>query len=230
MLRTIYCYCILFKSLFKTTIQLIYGVWKVSRLPEPIITVFGGSHLRQDDFFAKQAHALTHKLALAHISVITGGGPGIMQAANCAVTQEQAKAIKAYTLGITVKGLGKNEPVNKCAKNYIVMDYFFARKWLMMNFSTAFVVFPGGFGTMDELTEVVTLFQTEQLPGVPVVLIDTKYWQPFLQWLNDSALKHGLVSQADIDLIQVTDNLDEAFWLLRERCKIGKKCIHQLKQ
>ncbi len=230
MMRKLYCYGVLFKSLFKTTIQLIYGVWKVSRLPEPIITVFGGARLKQDDFFAKQAHELTHKLARANISVITGGGPGIMQAASCAVRDEQAKAIRARTLGITVKGLGKKEPVNECAKEYIVMDYFFARKWLMINFSVAFVVFPGGFGTMDELAEVVTLFQTEQLPGVPVVLIGTDYWKPFMQWLTDSALKHSLVSQDDINLIRVTDNLDEAFCLLQERCEQCKKCVHQLKQ
>ncbi len=230
MWRKFYCYRVLFSSLFKTTFQLIYGVWKVSRLPEPIVTVFGGARLKQDDFYAQQAHELSHRLARANISVITGGGPGIMEAANCGISHEQAKAIRARTLGITVKGLGKKEQVNECAKEYIVMDYFFPRKWLMINFSVAFVVFPGGFGTMDELAEVATLMQTEQLPGVPLVLIGTEYWQPFMNWLTDSALKNGLISEKDLNLIRVTDDLDEAFCLLQERCELCKKCVYELKQ
>ena len=230
MWRKFHCYRVLFSSLFRTTFQLIYGVWKVSRLPEPIVTVFGGARLKQDDFYAQQAHELSHRLARANISVITGGGPGIMEAANCGISHEQAKAIRARTLGITVKGLGKKEQVNECAKEYIVMDYFFARKWLMINFSVAFAVFPGGFGTMDELAQVATLMQTEQLPGVPLVLIGTEYWQPFMNWLTDSALKNGLISEKDLNLIRVTDDLDEAFCLLQERCELCKKCVYELKQ
>lgn len=230
MWRKFQCYWVLFTSLIKTTFQLIYGVWKVSWLPEPIVTVFGGARLKQEDFYAQQAHELSHRLAQANISVITGGGPGIMEAANCAISHEQAKKIRAHTLGITVKGLGGKEPVNECAKEYIVMSYFFARKWLMINFSVAFAVFPGGFGTMDELAEVVTLMQTEQLPGVPVVLVGVEYWQPFMDWLTNSALKNDLISKEDLNLIRVTDDLDEAFSLLQGRCEFGKKCVYELKQ
>jgi len=229
-IRRLYCYWVLFKSLFKTTYQLLYGVWKVSKLPEPLVTVFGGARLTQDNPIAQKAHQLSHKLAQANISVITGGGPGIMEAANCGVSHEEAKAIRARTLGITVKGLGKQEPVNECAKDYIVMDYFFSRKWLMINYSVAFAVFPGGFGTMDELAEVVTLMQTKKLPGVPVVLIGTQYWQLFMQWLTESALKNGLVSQKDIDLLFVTDDLDEAFCKLQEQCKLCMKCQQNKKE
>jgi uncharacterized protein (TIGR00730 family) len=221
-------YSVLFTSLIRTTFQLIYGVWKVSRLPEPIITVFGGSRLKQEDFYAKQAHILAHRLAKENMSVITGGGPGIMQAASCAVTEEEAKAIRTRTLGITVAGLLKKEPINRCAKEHIVVEYFFARKWLMINFSVAFAIFPGGFGTMDELSEVATLMQTQQLPGVPIVLIGVEYWQPFMDWLINSALKNGLIAKKDLNLIHVTDDLNEAFNVLKGRCDFGKKCVYEL--
>lgn len=211
----------------KTSAQLLYGFIKISRLPEPIVTIFGGSRLAQDSFFAKQAHALSHRLAQSNISVITGGGPGIMQAANCGVDHEMAHLISARTLGITVRGL---EPINECAQNYIVMDYFFSRKWLMINFARAFAIFPGGFGTIDELAEVITLLQTKKLSGVPVVLIGKNYWQPLLNWLNETVLKHGLIGEKDLSLIKVTDDLDEALCLLQDQCETQKEPVHQLKK
>lgn len=222
--RRMHYYSLLIKSLFKTSFQLMYGVWKVSQLPEPLVTVFGGSRLSQDNPIAKQAHRLSHKLAQSHISVITGGGPGIMEAATCGITHEAAKEVRARTLGITVKGLGKKEPVNLCAKNYIVMDYFFSRKWLMINYSVAFAIFPGGFGTMDELAEVVTLMQTKKLPGVPIVLIGVEYWKPFMQWVTESALKNDLVTKKDVNLIQMTDDIDEALCMLQEQCELCMQC------
>lgn len=221
--KKVYYYLIFFKSLLKTIFQLMYGVWKVSNLPEPIVTIFGGARLTQDNPFAIQAHQLSHKLAKTEISVITGGGPGIMEAASCAISQENSQSVQARTLGITVKGLNKKEPVNKCVKNYIVMDYFFSRKWLMINYSVAFAVFPGGFGTLDEFAEVITLMQTKKLPGVPVVLIGKEYWKSFIDWVYHSALKGGLVSEADVQLFRVTDNLDEALVWLQEQCELCKK-------
>jgi uncharacterized protein (TIGR00730 family) len=221
--RKFFCYGVLFKNLFKTTFQLLYGVWKVSSLPEPIVTIFGGARLSQDNPIAKQAHQLSHMLARANISVISGGGPGIMEAANCGVKHEEVKKIRARTLGITVKGLGKNEPVNICAKNYIVMDYFFSRKYLMINYSIAFVVFPGGFGTLDEFAEVITLMQTKKLPGIPVVLIGKEYWKLFMEWIEQSALKNGLIVKEDLSLFRITDDLQEAFAWLQDQCEICKK-------
>lgn len=215
-------------NLVKTTGQLMYGVWKISQLPQPVVTIFGGSRISQADTYAKMTHDLTHLLADAHISVITGGGPGIMKAATCAVEDEHTKVIRARTLAITVKNLIKDEPVNECAKEYIAMDYFFSRKWLMINFSIAFAVFPGGFGTLDELFEVLTLLQTQSMEGVPVVLIGKDYWEPLIHWIENIVLKEGLIEPMDLSLFQVTDDLNVAFCILKERCEQCKKCVIEL--
>ncbi len=226
-MRLLRAYAVLLKNIIKITVQLFYGVWKVAQLPHPIITVFGGARFPQDNRYASQAHELAHKLVESNISVITGGGPGIMQAASCGAYEDKRNRLKSRTLGITVKGINKEEPINKCVEDYIVLDYFFARKWLMSNYSIAFAVFPGGFGTLDELTEVLTLMQTKNLPGVPVVLIGKDYWQPFITWLHDYSFKNGLVSAADLAMLQTTDDLDQAVQFLIEQCE---KCKHMFKE
>lgn len=140
-----------------------------------------------------------------------------MESVSCGAAAVSHKKTNARILGITVRGL---ESINKCADDYLVMDYFFARKWLMINYSTAFVVFPGGFGTLEELTETITLMKTKTLPGVPIVLINVDYWKLFYTWLTDVALKHGLISQEDLSLIRVTDDLNQALIWIQEYCKM----------
>lgn len=222
-------YLFLSKQFAKVNWQLIYGVWKISALPEPRVTIFGGARVAQNSYYAKQAHALAHRLAQGNISVISGGGPGIMEAASCGISHEQINKVQARTLGITVRGLEK-EPVNQCVKEYVVLDHFFSRKWLMINFSVAFAVFPGGFGTLNELAEVALLLQTQHLPGIPLVLFSKEYWQPFIGWLINSALRHNLIGEDDISLIRITDDVDEAFCWLQERCELCVKCKKNNKQ
>lgn len=209
-------------SLFKTTLQLLHGVWRISRLPQPVVTIFGGARFTQEDPYAKKAHELAKKLVQNKISVLTGGGPGIMAAANCGALEGLGKTNKVKSIGITVKGLGTKEELNKCAQELITVDYFFTRKWLMVHNALAFAIFPGGFGTLDELGEIVTLMQTKKLPGVPIVLIGVEYWKPFIAWLQSEPLKHGLIAQQDLDMLQVTDDIDEAVEILKERCELCK--------
>lgn len=209
--------------------QIMWGAWRISRLPRPIVTIFGGARLEQESLYARQAHELAHELIKQNISIITGGGPGIMRAASCGATHEIRENIQARSIGIAVEGLSE-EPAQECAQEYLIMNQFFARKWLMINYSVAFAVFPGGFGTVDELAEVVTLIQTKKLPGVPVVLIGTQYWKLFMDWLHSSALKEGLITQDDINLIRVTDNLEEALFLLKERCEVCNIPVEKLKK
>ncbi len=217
--RFFYTYGILFKAAIRTTAQLVFGVWKISKLPHPIVTIFGGSRLGQETIYARQAHELAHKLVERHISVITGGGPGIMQAANCGAFEVIKKNnTRARTLGITVSGLG-DEKINQCVlDDYIVTDYFFARKWLMINYSVAFAVFPGGFGTLEELSEVLTLMQTKKLPSAPIILIGSAYWRPLLEWLGEYAVRENLVTESEMQLIKVTDDIDLAVELLKHCC------------
>ena len=200
------------KALFNTT----YGVWKLSRLKEPRVTIFGGSKIGQDHPYSRQAMELAQKLVDHDISVLTGGGQGIMQSANCGAIRNGTKEIRS--MGIGVKSLGLEE-INKCVQDYVLMDYFFSRKWLLINYSVGFVYFPGGFGTLDELSEVATLIQTEQLSrNVPVILIGVEYWKPFMSWVNDSALANVLLKEKDKDVLVVTDDLDEALHILKTRC------------
>jgi uncharacterized protein (TIGR00730 family) len=214
----LYAYLVLFKSLTKTTFQLLYGVWKISKLTHPIVTIFGGSRVRQDSRYAHMAHKLSHLLIEDDISVITGGGPGIMEAANCGASDKTREQFSLRNIGITVKGLDE-EVSNLCAQEIISLDYFFARKWLMINYSVAFAVFPGGFGTLEEMAEVATLMQTKKLPGAPVILLGKDYWQPFMDWLNNSAVTNGLVSREEMALLYLTDDVHEAHVLMKNHCK-----------
>ena len=120
-------------------------------------------------------------------------------------------------MGIGVRDLIEEGP-NHCVHEYFELDYFFARKWLLTRYSVAFVIFPGGFGTIDELAEVLTLIQTKKLKRVPIVLIGKEFWDPFMNWVINEALKHGTVSQKDVDLLIVTDDLDQAFSIIANEC------------
>lgn len=202
----------------KTSYQLLHGVSKISTLPEPRVTVFGGAKVDQQNTYAHLAHELTHKLIQENISVLTGGGPGIMRATSCTFSEPSQQKMKAKTLGISVQGLDREGEGPGCNYDRIVMEYFFTRKWLLINYSTAFAVFPGGFGTLDEMAEVLTLMQTKKIKGVPVVLINKEYWHPFLVWVNECGVAKGLISEADAQLIHVTDDIDEAVCLLKEQC------------
>jgi len=202
-------------KLMRVFFQLLYGTWKISKLEDPIVSIFGGARLMEDQDYFKQAQALGERFAQNGISVLTGGGPGVMEAASCGV--EYARERKGHTIGIGVRNLGEGK--NKCVEEYFELDYFFARKWLLSRYSAAFIVFPGGFGTLDELTEVLTLIQTKRLTPRPIVLVGIEYWQPFMKWVTDEALKHQLISNQDIQLFTVTDDLEHAFCVVRDECK-----------
>ncbi len=206
-------------SIIKSMFQLMKGIWKINNLPGPVVSIFGGSKLKMTSHYAGTAHDLASLLIEHDISVITGGGGGVMEAANCGATHAETEKTSARSIGITVKDLEK-EPFNTCAQERIIVDYFFVRKWLMVEYAVAFAFFPGGFGTLDEFGEVVTLMQTKKLAGVPIVLIGKNYWAPYMQWLRDFALKQGLILQADLDLIQITNDIDEALKLLKEHCEV----------
>jgi len=199
--------------------QTIYGAWKVFRLPQPIVSIFGGSRLNKNDRYWKMAHKLAAKFRAVDISVLTGGGPGVMEAANCGATPLNGK--KGVSMGIGVSDL--NEGINPCVKEYHLLDYFFARKWLLTRYSSGFIIFPGGFGTLDELSEILVLIQTKKLARVPIVLVGAEYWHGFVSWVKKEAVEHGLISPYDIQLITLTDDVDEAFCLVRKACKLKMK-------
>lgn len=207
-----------YKRLRRVYRQTLYGVWKLTGIPDPKVSIFGSARLEQEDPYAKLAHRLAEKLVKHDISVLTGGGPGIMEAAHCGATSEGKKA-KSLGIGVTELGEGKNP----CVQEYIELNYFFARKWLLTHYSIAFIVFPGGFGTLDELGEVLTLIQTNKLPKIPIVLIGKDYWNLLMQWFDHIAIKHDVISRDDLKLFTVTDSIDEAFKIIFEFCSKCKK-------
>jgi len=201
--------------------QFIYGAWHVTRLPRPIVSIFGGSRFQEQTFYFNLAEQAGRELVRNRISVITGGGPGIMQAANCGALSQAHNEIR--TLGITVEGLGEGQS-NGCTQEYITVDYFSVRKHLLIDYSLGFIVFPGGYGTMDELAQLLTLMQTNQIPQGPVILIGVEYWASFFDWIN-VAERMGLVLKEHIDYITITDDISYATSQLIAFCQ---ECFEDL--
>jgi uncharacterized protein (TIGR00730 family) len=176
----------------------------------PAIGVFGSARTARDDPFYAKAEELAAALVEAGYAVITGGGPGAMEAANKGASQA----------GGTSVGLGIELPfesgLNEWVDVGINFRYFFARKTMFVKYSRGFAVLPGGLGTLDELFEALTLVQTRKVTSFPVVLIGVDYWSGLLGWLRETVLTDGKVSLADLDMLTVTDDVQEAAALLVE--------------
>ncbi len=208
----------IFWSSFITSIQAIRVLYYMSRLSGPIITVFGGTEVDQDHIFSKKAYELAGKCVAQGMSILTGGGPGIMLAANCGA-QAQAKKEnikKPTTIGVGVRGLDKGF-VNTCAKRFNLHN-FFIRKWFLMQCSRGFIIFPGGIGTVDEFLEVLNLIKLEKIKPVPVVLFDVAYWQPLIEWFMESGIEHGFIKPEHQKLFIITDDIDQALDFVRKGC------------
>jgi uncharacterized protein (TIGR00730 family) len=216
-LKRLWTCCVLGLRFLHVFVQIIYGVWRVSKLTQPAVSIFGSAKVAQNDKYAQEANQIAVWLGQEGISVLTGGGPGIMEAANCGSIKKGRKS-EVKSIGIGVHGL--NEPKNVCVEEYFELDYFFARKWLLTQYSSGFIVFPGGFGTLDELSEVLTLIQTKQLRKVPIVLVGKDYWRPFMQWVTEEAVPRGLVRPEHVTLFSVTDDPYKAFCFVRGECTI----------
>jgi len=169
----------------------------------PAVSVFGSARINGDDSIYATTEELAAKLVHAGLAVITGGGPGVMEAANKGAAEAG---------GVSV-GLGIELPFESGLNPYVNLGinfrYFFARKTMFVKYAQGFVVMPGGFGTFDELFEALTLVQTRKVTSFPVVLVGTTYWQGLLNWLRGQPAACGCISTTDLDLLHVTDDLDE---------------------
>ena len=174
----------------------------------PAISVFGSARTTPDNPLYALAEELGRKLAAAGFAVITGGGPGTMEGANKGASEAD---------GVSV-GLGIELPfesgLNQWVDKGINFRYFFARKTMFIKYSQGFVVLPGGVGTLDELFEALTLVQTVKVTRFPIVLLGTSYWQGLLDWMRDTQLAGGMISQRDLDFLTLTDDVDEAVSLM----------------
>jgi len=194
-------------------IQLGYGLYRLSRLRGPIVSVFGGKWVNDEHEHAKQAYELSGRLVEHGFSILTGGGPGIMLAANCGAQEkkEELKIKGECTLGIGVAGVDVDF-VNPCA-NLVRTRSFFVRKWLLMRYSSAIVVFPGGIGTVDELFDVLNLQKFNTIKLMPVILVNRSYWQGLIDWY-DQSVTQGIIRPEYKNLFTTTDDLDEVYSLI----------------
>ena len=169
----------------------------------PAVTLFGSARTKPDDPMYQAALETARLLGSAGLTIITGGGPGIMEAAN-----RGAKAAKAQSVGLNIE-LPFEQSLNRYVDISVDFRYFFARKTMMVKYAQAFVIFPGGFGTMDELFESLTLIQTGKVKNFPVVLFGSAYWQGLLDWLNTTMSEAGNIAPEDMNLLIVTDSPEE---------------------
>jgi uncharacterized protein (TIGR00730 family) len=169
----------------------------------PAVTVFGSARLGEDHPQYELGRAIGRKLAEAGFAVITGGGPGVMEAAN-----RGCQEAGGMSIGCNIE-LPHEQALNPYCDLGVQFRYFFARKTMFVKYADAFVILPGGFGTLDELFEALTLIQTGKIRHFPVVLVGRDYWTGLLEWMRSTQLRAGAIAQTDIDLIQVTDDPDE---------------------
>ena len=169
----------------------------------PAVSVFGSTRVAPQDKEYQQAIEIGRKLAERGFNVITGGGPGVMEAANRGAAEGGAKSV-----GLNIRLPMEQQP-NPFSNIQLNFRYFFIRKVMFVKYSVAYIVMPGGFGTLDELMEAVTLIQTHKIKPFPVILVGSDYWSGFLKWLKDVAVEEGKISKDDLEIMQVIDDPEE---------------------
>jgi hypothetical protein len=172
------------------------------------VTIFGSARIHEGDLYYAKAKELAGLLAKEGFAVITGGGPGIMEAAN-----RGCHEAGGLSIGCNIE-LPHEQAVNPYVDLGVEFRYFFARKVMFVKYADGFAIFPGGFGTLDELFESLTLIQTGKIRHFPVVLIGTEYWSGLLDWLRSNAVARGAIDLTDVDLMQCTDDMAEACRML----------------
>lgn len=197
-------------AIFKIMGEFVNGFEKMSRIG-PCVSIFGSARTKPEDMYYKLAESISKRIVEAGYGVITGGGPGIMEAGNKG----------AHLAGGTSVGLNIDLPFEQHDNPYIDVDknldfdYFFVRKVMFVKYSQGFVVMPGGFGTLDELFEAMTLIQTHKIERFPIIMVGTEFWKDGLDWIKNVLLeKFGNISATDLDLFHLVDSEDEVINIL----------------
>jgi uncharacterized protein (TIGR00730 family) len=176
----------------------------------PAVTIFGSARLLPTDPYYQSAQALAKGLAKHNLAVITGGGPGIMEAANRGAAEAKGKSV-----GLNIE-LPFEQKGNRFANIPLQFHYFFSRKVCFVKYSIAFVFMPGGFGTLDEFFEVLTLVQTQRVPRFPLILFGNAYWSGLLEWARKTILPAKMISPEDLDLVTIVDTPDAALAIIND--------------
>ena len=184
--------------IFRIMAEFVEAVEELSRIGHAV-SIFGSARVTPDDECYEKTVDLARLLAKEGFGVITGGGPGIMEAANKGASEGGGKSV-----GMNIRLPFEQKP-NPYANVSIDYNYFFIRKVMFVKYAMAYVILPGGFGTIDELFEALTLIQTKRIKSFPVILMGEKYWQGLIQWIRETMLKEGKISEEDLDIVKVID-------------------------
>jgi hypothetical protein len=208
--------------MFRILGELVEGFDRLSGL-QPAVTIYGSARIGPDDELYAQTEEIARRLGELGFSIITGGGPGVMEAAN-----KGALEAGVTSVGLNIE-LPEEQECNPYTTKSITFNHFFVRKVMLVKYATAFVIMPGGLGTLDELTEVLTLIQTHKIRPFPVVLFSSRYWQGFLDWLRSCALAKGFISEDDFNLVRICDSPDEVIeavqrWYIKQEV-VGRKAL-----
>jgi hypothetical protein len=208
--------------MFRILGEFVEGFDKLSGI-EPAVSIYGSARIKPEDKIYGQTSEIAYKLGQLGFSIVTGGGPGVMEAANKGAAEA----------GVTSAGLNIDLPemqlCNPYANRLLSFRHFFVRKVMLVKYATAFIIMPGGLGTMDELTEVLTLIQTRKIRPFPVILFSSTFWKGFLDWMRNVSLPSGYVSDEDFELLRICDTPDEVVeavqsWYIRQQI-VGRRAV-----
>lgn len=198
-------------AIFKIMSEFVEAFEKMGRIG-PCVSIFGSARTKEDDKYYQLAEEIAYKITQHGYGVITGGGPGIMEAANKGAHRGGGKSV----------GLNISLPFEEYANPYIDsdkkldFDYFFVRKVMFVKYAQGFIVLPGGFGTLDELFEAITLIQTKKIGKFPIVLVGKEFWGGMFEWIKNTLLNDGKISPKDLDLFHLVDTSDDALKIIDE--------------
>jgi uncharacterized protein (TIGR00730 family) len=196
-------------SIFKILSEFVQGFQKLSKIG-PCVSIFGSARTKPDDKYFGLAEEIAYKLTKNGYGIITGGGPGIMEAGNMGARKGGGKSV----------GLNIDLPFEQSANLFIDPDklinfeHFFVRKVMFVKYAQGFIALPGGFGTMDEMFEALTLIQTEKIGKFPIILVGKEYWEGLFDWIRNVVLESGNISDENLQLVQMVDTADEVVDLI----------------
>ena len=176
----------------------------------PAVSIFGSARLKRGTKYYRMAEELAYLISKAGFAIITGGGSGIMEAAN-----KGAKKAGGGSIGLNIDVPVVQKP-NEYITELLDFKYFFCRKVMFVKYAKAFVIFPGGFGTMDELFEALTLVQTERIDPFPVIIMGSSYWKGMFDWIKDAMLKDNCIEKRDLNIFKVADSAKEALGIIKK--------------
>ncbi len=187
---------------FQIMAEFVEGFQKLANIT-PSVSIFGSARLTKDNPYYNLAEEIAHELSDAGFSIVTGGGPGIMEAAN-----KGGYAGKSQSIGLNIK-LPNEQQANIYQNKSLHFQHFFVRKVMLVKYASAYVILPGGFGTLDELSEIIILLQTNKSQRVPIILVGTSFWEGLISWFKNTLLTNNTINSEDLNLITIVDKPSE---------------------